>query len=151
MSLKNTDVSWQEIDDSCRAIAEKLKNGTKYDCIVCVGRGGMVPARLMSEYLDIKDIKLIPAHYDGKVVVIGDEIDFCDFEGKNVLVVDEVYQTGKSINTVCNEIFDCAEEVFITTCTCYFNKNSETKPNLYHYEYDDSTDWLVFPWERCTL
>ena len=151
MKLKNTDISWQDVETACRNIADELKDAEKFDCIVCVGRGGMIPSRLMSEHLGIKTIHLVHAHYEikdtNKKIIVGD-YNFKQFEGKNILIVDEVYQTGLSIKAVCDKIFDACDEVCITDCTCYFNKNSKYQPDLWAFTYDDSTDWLVFPWER---
>lgn len=144
---KQVHINWDQITKSCKIVSDKLCNaGCNFDAIICMGRGGMVPTRLISEYLNIKEIHYIPVRYDGKKIIVGD-YNFSKFENKDILIIDEVYTTGKSIKAVADKIFDATDNVTLTDCTCYRHKDSKYKPDVWAYEYDASTDWLVFPWE----
>lgn len=149
MNLINTKISWDDIVNQCSTISKKLKDERPFDCIVCIGRGGMIPSRLISENLNIPVIHLIDARYDRSInKVIVSDYNFKQFEGKNLLIVDEVYQTGQSIKKVGDRILDSVDEVCITDCSCYCNINSSYKPDVWGCNYDDKKEWLVFPWER---
>lgn len=151
MSCEYVKVSWTDVIEAFQDVAHQLKDN-HFDCIVCIGRGGMIPARLMSEYLNIRDIHFIPTRYvgdgDNKKVTIRDEhYDFSHMEEKSILVVDEIYTTGKSISAIYNYIFDNANEVKITNCVGWLNEKSPRKPDVWSKLYNGETQWIVFPWE----
>lgn len=147
MAIEYVKVTWKDVEDAFRAVASELKD-KYFDCIVCIGRGGMIPSRLMSEYLNIKEIYFIPTHYDKNGnVVINNNIDIDQLDQKSVLVVDEVYTTGKSITAIYNYIFDNIEEVEVTNCVGWFNEKSKNKPDVWGKLYNGETQWLIFPWE----
>lgn len=54
--IKHHDISWETISSLACSLALQLEGKVNFSTIVCVGRGGMVPARLLSERLDIEDI-----------------------------------------------------------------------------------------------
>ena len=53
--------SWEEIESLTKIVADKLRRSNKrYDAILGVTNGGIVPARLMARELNIDYIQLIP-------------------------------------------------------------------------------------------
>ena len=45
-------IDWKHIEFLCDILTSKIKEvGVTYDSIVSIGRGGMIPARLISERL----------------------------------------------------------------------------------------------------
>ena len=49
--------SWDEIYKIAKSTADKIKeSGFHPDIIIAIARGGLVPARLLSDFLHVKDL-----------------------------------------------------------------------------------------------
>ena len=108
--------SWSEFDKSVELIAEKCKF-LEFSGIYGVPRGGLCLAVALSHKL--------------KINLISKPI-------KNALIVDDVYETGKTLNT-----FKDIEGAM------YFVLFSKIKPiwwNTVHIT--EKKEWIVFPWEN---
>lgn len=145
-------ISWDTISALSCTLALQLKGKADFDTIICVGRGGMVPARLLSERLGIKDIQFCDCRsYVGickqEEVHIKDTLQ--DVEGKQVLVVDDCLTSGKTLDAVYQLLADKKVQS-IYMAVLYKNINVEDVfPMSYAALYDASKEWLVFPWENC--
>ena len=141
--------SISEIYDYIAKLAEDIrKSKVKVDTIIGISRGGLVPARFMSDFLLIPDIKIISAgFYLGpkkkmeKPIIytsIGKEI-----VNKNVLLVDDVADTGETLIAVKRHILEKgAREVYIAVI--YKKPWNKAEIDFYAKETDA---WIVFPWE----
>ena len=124
------------------------KSGIKMDTIVGISRGGLVPARFMSDFLLIPDIKIISAgFYLGPKKKMEMPIIYTSFGkemvNKSVLLVDDVADTGETLTAVKNHILrKGAEEVYVAVI--YKKPWSKTDIDFYARETDA---WIVFPWE----
>lgn len=60
-------ISWGRFDQLARGLVRIVQNaGFHPDIIVAIGRGGCLPARVLSDYLDIFDLTNIKVeHYHG--------------------------------------------------------------------------------------
>jgi hypoxanthine phosphoribosyltransferase len=79
----------------CRDI---LLSDWRPDLIVGIGRGGLLPAVMISQYLDVKMNSLDISLRDG-----GDTVSNCGlasdaYDGTNILVVDDINDTGATFN-----------------------------------------------------
>lgn len=148
-------ISYLDIVNHCKKLADIIKQDTiKYDTIISIGRGGMIPSRLLSELLNIRDIQIfnIKAYTDDKKLgnITAGTFEYRKLEFKNILIVDDVYTTGTTIDTVTKLILDNTENIHITTVTIFENihqLNIERQPDIYSTVYDADKDWIVFPWE----
>lgn len=148
-------LSWDDVEKNCQDLADKIKHDSViYDIILSVGRGGLIPSRLLSEYLGIKRVEIynVKSYTDiasqGKIISTPFNYQFLN--NKEVLIVDDVYTTGDTMNYVTSSIYQNVDEIFIATCAMYYNTNqkwSTNKPDIWSQEYDAKTKWLVFPWE----
>lgn len=105
MNIKHHDITWETISSLACTLALQLEEKDDFDTIICIGRGGMVPARLLSERLGIKDIQFCKCHSYvgiGKQAELEIEDTLQDVEGKTVLVVDDCLTSGKTMNAVYN-------------------------------------------------
>jgi len=142
--------SWDEIYDMLLNLAEKIrKNGFRPDIIVGICRGGWPPARVMSDllgnprlanitvefYVDIAETKSKP--------VLTQPVSL-PVDGKRVLILDDVADTGRTLKLVREYLFSRgADQVKIATI--YYKPWSIVKPDYYERE---TRQWVVFPWER---
>ena len=71
--MESDSVSWTRIESIAKILSEKITNtGKEFNSISTISRGGLVPARLMADRLDIHEIlvdkntrKLLGAHVIG--------------------------------------------------------------------------------------
>ncbi|ACB07983.1 phosphoribosyltransferase [Candidatus Korarchaeum cryptofilum] len=131
-----------------RRIAEKIVE-SKYEpeLIVAILRGGVVLARLLSDLLNIREIKVMRViHYDAleskKVAEIVEPIN-CRLDGMKVLLVDDVADTGESLIVARDHLLERgASEVKIATM--HYKPWSKLKPDYYS---EETEAWVVYFWE----
>jgi hypoxanthine phosphoribosyltransferase len=141
--------TWNQIYSMLQELAEKIrKNGFTPDIIVGVSRGGWPPARVLSDLLGNANLANVRAEFYLGVAETKGEPTLTqpvsmEVDGKKVLVVDEVADTGKSLKLVKEHIIEKgATEVRIATV--YYKPWSIVKPDYYEKE---TSNWIVFPWE----
>lgn len=59
MKVKKEKISWQKADAMCAALGIKVKRGFHPDTLVGISRGGLVPLRLLSDYLNVRNIGVV--------------------------------------------------------------------------------------------
>ena len=147
-------LSWDMVEDAAtKALHSILKSNIKYDLILAVGRGGMVPARIVSEQLGIKSVYMlggIHAYDDGKSefrdVVIDGRLSLPDVSGNDILLVDDCVTTGKTLE-VAEHVLKVAGASSASSIVLF--KNIHNNSCIYYgEEYDADKSWLVFPWEK---
>ena len=153
--IKKLFLKWKQIEIQCSKLSSQIENcNTRYDTIVSIGRGGMIPSRLIAEKLNIMNIDIfncrsyIDIANQGKM--ISGHFNYDVLNNKKVLIVDDVYTTGNTLNFVCEEIYRNVDDIFISTATMYLNSHEKLRnkfPNFWSEEYDAKREWLVFPWE----
>ena len=102
MQFKAKLVSWNEIETWCDSIREKVSLSFKPDTIVGISRGGLVPGRILSDMMWIKDLQSVKTEHwgltatvDGKASIKNRSVLF--LEKKRVLLVDDITDTGESM------------------------------------------------------
>jgi len=130
-------------------LAKLIKeSGYKFDVIVSIHRGGMVISRLLSDYLDVRDIRAIRVeHYSavekGESARVVEPISR-KFNGEKVLLVDDVADTGESLRVAKEYLLSMgASEVRIATL--HYKPWSSVKPE---YFVEQTDRWVVYFWER---
>ncbi|MBS7607615.1 phosphoribosyltransferase [Candidatus Bathyarchaeota archaeon] len=141
--------TWNQIYRMLLQIADKIrKDNFKPDVIVGVARGGWPPARVLSDLLDNPNLANVRAEFYVGVAETKGEPTLTqpvsvNVAGKRVLVVDEVADTGKSLQLIREHLMtEGASEVRIATV--YLKPWSIVKPDYYARE---TSRWIVFPWE----
>ncbi|MBS7618965.1 phosphoribosyltransferase, partial [Candidatus Bathyarchaeota archaeon] len=95
--------SWDEIYEMCLDLASMIKaSGFKPDLIVGIARGGWIPARLLSDFLNNPNITSIKVEFYLDIGKTKDEPTITQdiqvpVNEKKVLLVDDVADTGKSL------------------------------------------------------
>jgi hypoxanthine phosphoribosyltransferase len=142
--------SWNQIYGSLLNLSEAVrKSGFEADLIVGVSRGGWIPARIMSDLLGNLNLANVTAEFYVGVAETRQEPSITQpvsvsVDGKKVLVVDDLADTGKSLKLVTSHLKNQgASEVKIATI--YYKPLSITVPDYYEKE---TCRWIVFPWEQ---
>jgi uncharacterized protein len=133
-------LDWDDIENLVKKTALKIKkNNKKYDLIIGIKNGGIIPAILISRELDINDIEFITIRKN-KI------FKFNKFhkDKKYLLIIDEIYDTGKTFSIV-NEYFKRFEYDYACLVSRYRipdNNKIVIGKVLNHKR------WIVFPWEN---
>jgi hypoxanthine phosphoribosyltransferase len=142
--------SWDEIYEMLLALANMIKRDMfKPEVIVGVSRGGWPPARVMSDLLGNIELANVRVEFYRSVAETKSEPIITQplsmsVEGKRVLVMDDVADTGKSLKIVREHVVERgAKESRVATI--YYKPWSIIIPDYYVRV---TRKWIVFPWER---
>jgi xanthine phosphoribosyltransferase len=141
-------VSWDQFHRDARALAWRLAGmNQEFRAIVCITRGGLVPAAIISRELNIRLIETvcIASYHDyvnqGDMNVLkGVTADLLTNGGEGVLVVDDLTDTGKTALEV-REMMPKAH------FACVYAKPKGV-PTIDTFVTEVSQDtWIYFPWD----
>jgi uncharacterized protein len=131
--------TWQEVEVLVEKLADKVQRSCKkYDAILAITNGGIVPARLMARELNINDIQFIPIR--NKKLFINEMAPL--LKGKKYLIVDEIYDTGNTFSKVLDS-FRGFNYDFAFLMSRYKNSNAKVVAKILNHK-----KYVVFPWER---
>ncbi|HEY0224205.1 MAG TPA: xanthine phosphoribosyltransferase [Pseudolabrys sp.] len=142
-------VSWDQFHRDSRALAWRLHAAGPFEAIVCITRGGLVPAAIVARELNVRIIETISiaSYHDyknqGEVKVlkgIAAEVTSMRGEGKGVLIVDDLVDTGKTARVV-REILPAAH-----FATVYAKPMGRPQVDTFITEVSQDT-WIYFPWD----
>jgi xanthine phosphoribosyltransferase len=140
-------VSWDQFHRDARALAWRLASAGPYSAIVCVTRGGLVPAAIVARELDVRLIETVcVASYDytkqGELQVlkgIAETITKVNGSGK-ILIVDDLVDTGKTAQVVRNLLPGAH------FATVYAKPQGRPLVDTFITEVSQDT-WIYFPWD----
>jgi hypoxanthine phosphoribosyltransferase len=141
-------LNWDVALAYCEELAAKL-GSYRPQLIVGISRGGLVPARILSDILDVKNVGILGiSFYKGAgrhagSPVISQELTM-DLKGKRVLLVDDIADSGRSMAVAKDYVLKLgAKEA--RTATIHYKPESSSRPD---YFVITTTSWVVYPWER---
>lgn len=140
-------LSWLQMHRDCLELYQDKVRGTNIDIIVSVVRGGAIVARIFSGLLDATPISNITlTSYQGiqklsKPIIT--EEPTRNFQGKQVLIVDEVSDTGATFDIVV-PYFQKKKAKNIYTLAPYIKPHTSFIPDFWQRNIDA---WIVFPYE----
>ena len=143
-------VSWDQFHRDARALAWRLSGAGPFSAIVCVTRGGLVPAAIVARELEIRLIETVcVASYheystqgDLRVLkgVAKDIVALNGGGGQGVLIVDDLVDTGSTARIV-REILPKAH-----FATVYAKPMGRPMVDTFITEVSQDT-WIYFPWD----
>ncbi|WP_456367508.1 phosphoribosyltransferase [Thermococcus sp.] len=142
-------LTWWQVDRAVFALANELKKRFMPDVIVGIARGGLIPAVMLSHILgdveikviDIKFYKSVEERMEKPVVAIPLH---GSLEGKKVVIVDDVSDTGKTLEVVIDEVKKAGASEVKVACLS-MKPWTKVVPDFYVFRTDK---WVVFPWEE---
>jgi hypoxanthine phosphoribosyltransferase len=149
-NVEVTYTTWEEIHRALGVLARRVVLNSKPDVLVIIAKGGLIPGRILADFLIIDDIGLIEAKFYKSIGTRGEKpyiksATLPSITGKNVLVVDDVVDTGRTMQLVVDYL-SSHKAKSIKTLAIYVKPWSTYIPDYY---YAQTTKWIVFPWEIC--
>jgi hypothetical protein len=143
-------ISWPELirltDDFIKKVTEKT-----YDSIMCIGSGGLVLGKLVSDQLSLplsvisaKSYKKGETDKKDSDVLIGSISTTFKIKG-NILLIDDLVDGGHTMKMVKEHLLKNKKLKEITTATLFKKPISIFTPD---YFVEEVNDWIVFPYEK---
>lgn len=147
----NMNPSYEEIHNACKDIASSIDAehlGIKQ--IVGIARGGLLPAVILSHLLNLP---LLLVEYSSKTGNGDDKnhknvLPLVEAQDGNVLVVDDICDSGGTLNEVAAHFTSCG--VIVYTATLYYKIQLTPKivPDYVWKTIPLDAGWVMFPYER---
>jgi hypothetical protein len=149
--FKCTITNWEYIYGLCRDVSNQVKASSfEPDVVVALARGGWFAGRCICDFLGLDDLtSLKMEHYVGTAQKTGEpEVRYPmpegSVEGKDVLIIDDIADTGGSIERA-DEYVNERNPGEVRTATLQLLQTSEFEPD-YIGERLEEWAWIVYPW-----
>ncbi|MFB6077542.1 MAG: phosphoribosyltransferase [Halarchaeum sp.] len=146
-----TITNWEYIYGLCRDVSHQIVDDEfEPDVVVALARGGWFAGRCLCDFLGLDDLtSLKMEHYVGTAEKSGDpEVRYPmpegSVEGKDVLVIDDIADTGGSIERAHEYVTDRGADT-VRTATLQLLGTSEFQPDFVGERLDEWA-WVVYPW-----
>ena len=148
---KHFPVSWDQFHRDARALAWRLAAAGPFESIVCVTRGGLVPAAIVARELNVRLIETVCVESytrhraAGRIARVEGHLrqrsrPASMAEGQGVLIVDDLVDTGKTARVVRDMI---PKAHFATV---YAKPMGRPLVDTFVTEVSQDT-WIFFPWD----
>jgi len=142
-------LTWELFGTASRELAQMIADdGYEPDLIMSIARGGLIPAGAISYALGIKNVHVMNVEFYTGVderlpmpVMLPPVPQPVDLSGATVLVVDDVADTGGTLELVRKF---CADTVKETRCAVVYEKSHSIIKSDYVWRRTDQ--WIDFPW-----
>lgn len=142
--------NWTRIESLVKKVANKiLYSNKRYDAILGIANGGIIPARLIARELDINYILFIPMR--SKKLHKEEMPPLLD--SKKYLIVDDIYDTGNTYSIISQEVekINCDYAFLVRRFVDNAGDDDDDDDGagivgdiLNHKK------WIIFPWEQKT-
>ena len=129
-------------------LSKAIHKKYQLDILIGLSRGGLVIVRLLSDFLEKNDLMIIGLKYYTDInsriktpIITQNLVDKLD--GKKILIVDDVADTGKSLEYVMN-LLKTKNVKDLKIATLHYKPHSILKPDFF---IEETTKWIVYPWE----
>lgn len=144
-------LSWKEVEDAVEELAQKIKQSTfNPDYMIGVTTGGLFPLALLAKRLKVKNILTVTAQKTKKgntEIVTIKYLPEVNLHGKNVLLVDEIAQSGITLHKISEIMREKYGPRILKTATLAANGDvCEFWPD--YSVLIEKGDWIKFPWEK---
>jgi xanthine phosphoribosyltransferase len=136
-------LSWDDVKNQSKTLAEKIRQSGNVKGIVCIARGGLVPTAIIANALDIRNVKSIAVvSYHGyeqrSAEILGSVENILDGEGW--VFVDDLVDTGETAKLIKKRYPKSKLAV------PYTKPQGKSLCDFYAAEVPQD-EWIEFPWE----
>jgi len=123
MEQTEAKLMWNNVETLITSLCDRIKaSGNKFDTIYTLSRGGLIPARLVADKLNIQNIQLISDKQKGG------------------LFIDDIYDSGKTYKKYAK---DMTLAGFL-----HLRKNQKCPDNVVYGRETDDDSYVVYPWDK---
>jgi hypoxanthine phosphoribosyltransferase len=120
---------WDEIEGCVTTLVKKISDKKmQFGSISTISRGGLVPARLVADRLNIKQILVDPEAIPS-----------------DSLFVDDIYDTGETFRKMLDRADDPESLVY---ATLFARRKPKFPKQLIYAKLTRDTEYVVYPWDR---
>lgn len=142
-------LGWLEFGDASRDLArDVLGSGFVPDFVIAIARGGLLPAGALAYALGTKSCGSLNVEFYSDIettlpepILLPPMLDNTALIGKNILLVDDVADSGRTLAMVVGLLENVG--VIVKTATLYSKPRSVIEPDFFWRKTDR---WIVFPW-----
>jgi len=146
-----TRLSWGDVERLSEELGRKItESGFVPDYIIGITTGGIIPLGLLVKALGVKNILTVSVSSYEKnkqkelAITYLPEVDM---EGRKILLVDEIADTGTTLNNISEALGERYKIGVLKTATIAVNKaKCAFWPDFFALA--DESEWVVFPWEK---
>lgn len=141
--------SWSEIEELADRLAQQLTG--EYDVVLVVTRAGVFPASFLSERLRLRNITATSVVFYTEMGETLPEPQFLNFpdeetlRGKRVLIIDEVWDTGKTMSAVRRRVREAGGHPEVAVL--HYKPTHSVVDDAPDYWAAETDCWIVYPWD----
>ncbi|MEW6069727.1 MAG: phosphoribosyltransferase [Candidatus Thermoplasmatota archaeon] len=142
-------ITWQKSYELATKLARKIKlSGYRPDVIIAIGRGGFAPARIICDFLNITDLTSIRIEH-WCATELKKEVKLqaplsVNVTGKRVLVVDDITDTGETLEKAVEHI-KTKRPKEVRTAVLQHKTVSKFEPDYIAHKIT-KWRWIIYPW-----
>ncbi len=145
-------LTWTQVDRLIDALLPQFRGN--FDAMIMITRGGLVPGGMICEALDIRNVLTAAVDFpadlgSAKLMVWPTFLQFPDdslLTGRRVLVVDDVWGSGRTITAVKNRVEAAGGTPEL--CVLHYNPQRSLFTKALPTYYAAFTDaYIIYPWE----
>lgn len=151
--------TWDSVCDASLQLAAMIeaacvKSGERFDAMIVIARGSYYPVNIVSRELDFQATDMLHVSMRSYVVGSKQREEFklgqmparSQLDGKNLLIIDEVCDTGRTFEFLTGWLKQQGAALVRTGVLHYKPGQSQTGfvPDWFVVQTDD---WIVYPWE----
>jgi hypoxanthine phosphoribosyltransferase len=122
-------VSWSEVEKLIKILSEKIISMPgEFSSISTISRGGLVPARLLADYLGL-DIILV----DQKKI------------SSDSIFIDDIYDSGNTFKKIINKVDNPSDFVYLTL---FARRGKKYPKQLIYAKKTKNNSYIVYPWDK---
>jgi hypoxanthine phosphoribosyltransferase len=152
VAVDNDVVTWDALEAMVAGLAGEIRaSGTRFDVLLSITRGGLVPAGMLAYRLGIRNILVAAVEYYDDQGQPGPHPTFLQFpadpllRGQSVLIVDEVWDSGTTIHAVTERIRQAGGNP--TTVVLHYKPTHSQVPGAPDFHAVTTDRWVVYPFK----
>ena len=149
------ELTWDNVDFLLDCLSDELKRkSTKYDTIIALGRGGLIPAATLSYklgILNLHNLGISTSEDQGKYeeTLVYQKPNNISKESK-ILVIDDINDSGRTFTAVKSILLSeyGIDDTNVLYVSLVQREGTEFFKNTISGNILHTSRWLVFPWDK---
>jgi hypothetical protein len=144
-------LSWADVDHLVSSLVPRIE-GCTYDLMIAITRGGIIPGGIIAERLGIQQILVASVDFyedkehdlDWPVFMQFPDDSF--LRGKQVLIVDDIWDRGKQVVSVTERVEQAGGRAISVVLHYKLHRSQfpDRSPDFYGVQ---TEEWIIYPWE----